>query len=166
MAENAPAYTRLATARSGLAGIGSLWLGPDHLLLVSNSFGVERYRRWFFKDIQALVACRTARRLVWNLVVGFCGLLIAAGAATCAIESRTSTSDKEVLLVFAVIFAGLAAVCFGFTLANSLLGPGCAVFVQTPFGFDKLSLPGRLRAFERIAARIAPLIEAAQRQPQ
>jgi hypothetical protein len=42
MAETTPTYTRLASARFGLAGIGSLWLGPDHLLLVTTAFGVER----------------------------------------------------------------------------------------------------------------------------
>jgi hypothetical protein len=165
MTDSKPVYTRLATSRLGLAGIGSLWLGPDHLLLVSNTFGVERYRRWFFKDIQAFIARRSARRLAWNLVVGGCGLLIAFGAAASIIGATSAdrSLDKDALLVFSIILGGFAAMCLGFVLANTLLGPGCVVHVQTPFGVDKLTVPGRLSAFTRIADRLAPLIEAAQR---
>lgn len=163
-----PTYIRLATSRLGLAGIGSLWLGPDHLLLVSTVLGVERYRRYFFKDIQALIARRSARRLLLNLIVGGCGILIAIGAAASIIgsSSAVSSSEQQILAVFAFILCGLSATCLGFVIANTLLGPGCVVHVQTPFGVEKLTLPSRLRAFEKIAARIAPLIEAAQRQPE
>lgn len=162
--ENLPAYTRLASGRFGLSGLGTLWLGPDHLMFVSNSFGVERYRRWFFKDIQAFVVRRNSRRLVWNLVVGGCGLLIAAGTAACIIGAldADSSSDRSVLTAFAIILGGLTAMCLGFTLANTLLGAGCTTFVQTPLGVEKISLPGRINAFEKIAAKITPLIEAAQ----
>lgn len=168
MPDPTPAYTRLASGRLGLAGTGSLWLGPDHLLLVSNTFGIERYRRWFFKDIQAFIARRTARRLIWNLVVGGCGLLIALASAACVIgATRASGSmDKDMLTVFAILFAAFAAMCFGFALANTLLGPGCVTHVQTPLGVEKLSLPGRLATFTKIADRLAPLIEAAQRKPE
>lgn len=167
MADNLPAYTRLTTGRFGLAGTGTLWLGPDHLLLVSNAFGVERYRRWFFKDIQALIARRNARRLVWNLVVGGSGLLIAAGAAACVIGAvgADDSADKAVLTTVGIVLGLLAAFCFGLTLANTLLGPGCTTHVQTPLGVERLSLPGRLHTFTRIAASVVPLIEAAQTAP-
>lgn len=167
MTDSTPTYTRLAASRFGLVGLGSLWLGPDHLLHVTNAFGVERYRRWFFKDIQALVARRTARRLVLNLVVGGCGALIALGAIAAAVgfANATVTSDKNPLLVLTILLAACAAACLGFALANTLLGPGCVIHIQTPLGVDRLSVPGRLAAFEKIAARLAPLIETAQRTP-
>jgi len=162
--ENLPTYTRLATGRFGLAGFGSLWLGPDHVLLVNNAFGVERYRRWFFKDIQAFVARRNSRRLLLNLIVGGCGLLIAAGTAACIIGAfdADSSADQGVLVALAIILGGVTAICLGFTLANTLLGPGCTTHVQTPLGVEKLSLPGRLNAFVKIAATLTPLIETAQ----
>lgn len=163
-----PTYIRLATSRLGLAGTGSLWLGPDHLLFVSNAFGVERYRRFFFKDIQAIVARRSARRLILNLIVGGCGLVIALGAAASIIGSTSADSgtEQQVLGSLAFTLSVLAAACLGYVIANTLLGPGCVVHVQTPFGVEKLTMPSRLRAFDKISARLAPLIEAAQRPPE
>ena len=168
MPDTTPAYTRLATARFGLAGMGSLWLGPDHLLQVSNSFGVEHYRRWFFKDIQTLVARRTARRLIWNLIVGGGGVFVAAAAATSFAKALTFSNYNDAMPFF--VIAGIGAVValafFGVTVANTLLGPGCVTHVQTPLGVDKLNLPSRLKKFNEISARLAPLIEAAQRKPE
>ncbi len=168
MAEPTPAYTRLASNRLGLAGIGSLWLGPDHLLLVSNTFGVERYRRWFFKDLQALIARRTARRLVWNLVVGGASVFVALASAASFAKALTFSDHNDAMPFFVVSGIGAfgALVFFAIALANTALGPGCVVHVQTPFGVEKLTLPGRLNAFAKIADRLTPLIEAAQRQSE
>ncbi len=158
-----PTYQKLAAARFGLAGLGSLWLGPDHLLQVRSSFGVERYRRWFFKDIQSFVTRRTATRLVWNLVVGLAGLAIGAGAVACMVGTSSSTGvDAQALMIIGGILGFIALACFALVLVNTLLGPSCTIHVQTPLGTEKLTVPTRLNAFLKISARVAPLIEAAQ----
>jgi hypothetical protein len=158
-----PTYQRIASARFGLSGLGSLWLGPDHLLQVRTSFGVERYRRWFFKDVQAFVARRTATRLLWNLIVGGCGLAIGAGAVACMVGTSSSTGiDSEALMIIAGILGFISLACFGIVIANTLLGPSCIIHVQTPLGIEKLTVPTRLNAFLKISARVAPLIEDAQ----
>src|ERR1700690_2887131 len=40
---------------SGLIMRKRLWLGPDHILLVSSKVLSEEYRRFYFADIEALV---------------------------------------------------------------------------------------------------------------
>ncbi|MEQ1859311.1 MAG: hypothetical protein ABMA13_05200 [Chthoniobacteraceae bacterium] len=163
MAEPTSNFQRLTRNRFGLAGTGALWLGPDHLLLVSNSGGVERYRRWFFKDIQLLVARRTARRLILNLIGGSFGALLALGALASFASAKTDPADSPVFYV-GIVLASFAGVCLGLCIANSIFGPGCIVHVLTPMGAEPLAAPRRLNVFNRIAARIGPLIEAAQRK--
>ena len=49
-----------------------LYLGSDHLLAVEGNYR-ESYRRFFFRDIEAIVYRNTRRGLILNL---FCGLVI------------------------------------------------------------------------------------------
>jgi hypothetical protein len=90
-------YERLSRPHFGLNGTASLWLGSDHLIQVSNTFGWERYRRWFFRDIQAVIARRNSSRFIWNVVVGVGGFFIGLGAAVLIITSATS-GDRIPLL--------------------------------------------------------------------
>src|ERR1051326_4778766 len=68
-------YQRLtyARARSGFVASAlsrsSLWLGPDHLLLVERRGYTEFYKRFFFRDIQAITIRQTNRHKVWTLVL-------------------------------------------------------------------------------------------------
>lgn len=54
-------YRKLPGRRRGLVFGSSLWLAPDHLLLVRSSRFSEDYRRFYLRDIQAVVMTRTAR---------------------------------------------------------------------------------------------------------
>lgn len=167
MAKRASNYECLVKGRFGLGGAGSLWLAPDHLLLVANTSAVETYRRWYFKDIQALIARHSASRLVWNICMGLVLLVVAAVAAICFDKAGSDTgADRQVLIGFGIFFSILATGCLIVLLVNTAMGPSCVVHIQTPFAVDKLALPGRMRSFQKIAARLQPLIEASQAQPQ
>src|SRR5688500_10943387 len=47
----------------------SLWLGSDDLLLLTRMMGTEEYRRFSYRDIQAIITRRTPARMVWNLIL-------------------------------------------------------------------------------------------------
>src|SRR5215469_16684926 len=78
-------YRRLTRARnrSLIAMVStsrtSLWLGKDHLLPIDTSGYTESYKRFHFRDIQALVLCRTDawlyRALALAALASFFGLL-------------------------------------------------------------------------------------------
>jgi hypothetical protein len=54
-------YSRLPGRRRGLFVGGSLWLGGDHFLSVKNLRFTEDYKRFYFRDVQAIVISRASR---------------------------------------------------------------------------------------------------------
>src|SRR4051812_21624606 len=103
MAEQRKEYQRVSRPYLGLNGTASLWVGSDHLIQVTNRFGWERYRRWFYQDIQALVARRTATRLIWNVVVGLSGIFIAMAAGLLAANWSSAPGDRTGTMTLAVL---------------------------------------------------------------
>jgi hypothetical protein len=73
-------YRRLPGRRHGLVSGSSLWMGSDHILLVKSAWFREEYKRFYLRDIQAIVVAPCARfqismpmlvfALVW-LISGF-----------------------------------------------------------------------------------------------
>jgi hypothetical protein len=54
-------YRKLPGRRRGFLFGSSVWLGPDHLLLVKSSRFREEYRRFYFRDIEAIVSAGAPR---------------------------------------------------------------------------------------------------------
>ena len=57
-------YKRLPGRYRSSTGQRSLWLGADHLLAVDQVYFEEKYRRFYFSDVQALVVQSTN---LWHL---------------------------------------------------------------------------------------------------
>jgi hypothetical protein len=156
-------YRRLGASVYAVGSVFSLWLGGDHVLQVTASFGIENYRRWYLREIQAVIVRDTGRRTIWNLVWGiFAGVALAAGTGFLGLASTSNGGEQVALYVFAGIAGAFAAACSVMLLWNSLLGPTCAVYVQTPSGLPPLAAPARRRAAEAFLADLRPAIEAAQ----
>ena len=66
MASEEIKYKRLPGTKRGIFHGASLWMGDDHLLAVSGWRFTEDYKRYYYRDIQALVVTRD-RRLVVTL---------------------------------------------------------------------------------------------------
>ena len=74
-------YKKLTRLKAtGLFSCASLWLGPDHLLLVESRRIAEDYKRFYFNDIQTFVLRRTPFSRILNTLFGtlaaLCGVLI------------------------------------------------------------------------------------------
>ena len=54
-------YRKVPGRRRGLISSASLWTGGDHLLTVRSDRFQERYKRFYFRDIQAIVITRVPR---------------------------------------------------------------------------------------------------------
>lgn len=126
-----------------------LWLAADHLLSVASSAVGERYRRFYFADIHALVWRPTAalgvRAAMWLLIAGASG---AGGVVTGA-------------PVRAVLFA-VAGFCILALAGDLILGRTCACFVKTAVQFERLPSLRRERHIRKVLDRLRPLIEQAQ----
>jgi hypothetical protein len=128
----------------------TLWLGPDHLLRVENSGYAERYKRFLYRDIQAIIIrAHPVADQWWN--VGFIVMALLA-------------------LLGGVTVGGYGWYGFGPMAASMLLclvinlwrGPSCTCHVRTAVQTEALSSLNRLRVARRALDRLRPLILAAQ----
>jgi len=145
-------YKSLPGRGSSVIARTRLWEGPDHLLFVTSWPSGEGYRRFFFRDIQAIIIRRTARRLWINIILLVLALISAGPILVFSDRDRGS-------LIAAGIVGGF---WFLFVLLNSLFGPTCETHMQTAIQTERISSLGRLRTAQRVLARIQPHILAAQ----
>lgn len=131
-----------------------LYQAPDHLLLVASTGFTETYRRFYFRDIQAVVVRKTILGAIQNGVIGFlagiCALGMAAGAATGF--TLGWMLGWGIPLLF---FLGL----LGWNIAR---GPTCVCDVRTAVQVRRVGSVGRVRTARRLLERLRPLIDAAQ----
>ena len=151
MATAPKSYTRLTRNASGIGSYASLWLGDDHLMIVTSTGYSESYARLQFRDIKGFFVTASARRYIWGAVWG----VVTAIFGTVVIVQLVNGNTP----VFSAIFLGLAAIMVAW---NHVLGPGCQLFVVT--GVQTVQLPSvvRLKKARRLLGRVQPLIEAAQ----
>ncbi|MCC6487067.1 MAG: hypothetical protein IT364_06165 [Candidatus Hydrogenedentes bacterium] len=132
-----------------------LWLGPDHLLVINTLYFKERYKRFYFTDIQALTITRTTAGMILNVVFAILASLFGIWGAAAYF---TLGWDPV-----AAIFLGIIAVCILLGLAlNSLFGPTCRCFMYTPVHCEELFCLGRLWTARRVARDLRAIAEAAQ----
>jgi hypothetical protein len=160
MARAANPYTKLA--RRGLRRVAfgltatrcQLWLGADHLLAVDSTIATEEYRRFYFRDIEAIVIRCTADRKVWNWIMGVLAVMTVApffiGWRSNGITGLLVTSIC--LTIFWSVFIAI----------NSLRGATCQTHIRTAAQTEQLPSLGRLPVARKALARLQPLILAAQ----
>jgi len=156
-------YRRLTWARRRQSGFvvftyirSSLWLGQDHLLGIDSNGFTETYKRFYFRDIQAVTLRLTRRRLIWNWVLGVLIILFVAGWGFAAAVSLSTRWEE--LVPWVVITLVLAIPL----LMNRLLGPTCVCQLRTAVQTEELPSLCRLRQTRKILNRLRPLIAAAQ----
>jgi hypothetical protein len=134
----------------------SLWLGNDHLLLVESNGFTESYKRFYFRDIQAITVQETTRRKVWNAV-------LAVPLAICLIgllASGVPTANVAAMVTWS-IFVVILAVPF---TVNNIRGTACACQLRTAVQTEDLGSLSRVRQAQKVLNKIRPLIAGAQGQ--
>ena len=128
----------------------SLWLGQDHLLFVESNGYTETYKRFYFRDIQALMVERTQTFKIVNIVLTIpVGICLALGLAT------QSTGLK----IFLFCVAGFLALILSINLWR---GQTCRSFLRTAVQIEQLPPLSRVRRAQKVFNRIRPLIAGAQ----
>lgn len=159
MLKKDPNYKQLKLGGAGLLGVSTFWLAADHLLVVEVSGYVEKYRRFYFRDIQALIVQQTSLRLWWSLGLGACiAVLLGILMLVTLGSGSTDTVTVSVFVVFML--------CFGVPLlVNILRGPTCTVLVRTAVQTQKIPNLTRRKKAERLVEILKPVITAAQEAP-
>jgi len=128
----------------------SLWLGKDHLLCVDSTGYNEKYKRFYFRDIQAILLRKTEHRAIWALAFGALGTLCAMFAFI--------VNDQVWPYILGTL-AGLSALGLLLQLAS---GPTCSCQLRTAVQTEELGALNRVPRAQRILRRLRPLIAAAQ----
>lgn len=143
-------YKRLPGSGGNLFQRYRLWLGADHLLLVGASVVGERYKRFYFTDIQAIETRRTGGYLWYSilffLVTAFWGWV-------------GTTADEEAARY---IFWGIGGIFLILLLVHLALGPTCRCHIKTAVQFEHVPALSRVRSLYKLLEKVRPLIEAAQ----
>ncbi len=144
-------YRRLTRARARFTGRTSLWLGKDHLLCIDSNGYTESYKRFYFRDIQAIMVRKTDRWKYYSLVLGVLTGLF-------ALFALLGRSEVVALAVLGTI-AGLFALALVLTLAG---GTTCVCHLRTAVHTEELHSLDRFRKARRTLERLRPVISAAQ----
>ena len=149
-------YQRLT--HSGFIAVhsrGSLWLGPDHLLSVESNGYRESYKRFYFRDIQAIVIQHAKRRVIWNAILP----TPLAGGLLGLLALLTAGERNEAAIILCFIFLGIVLLLL---VINNVLGTGCACYLRTAVQIEQLPGLYRVPKARKVLAKIRPLIIAAQ----
>ena len=119
-------------------------MARDHLLLVSRTGYTETYKRFYFRDIQAVIIRKTATAFVGNIVLS----ILALGFILLAV----TVSDAAFKIVWALI-GGLFAFLF---LLSLWRGSSCVTHIKTAVQTEQLAAWNRMRAARKGMAHDPP----------
>ena len=133
----------------------SLWLGRDHLLHVINRGYTEEYKRFDYRDIQALIVRATHAGTIISIILG-----VIAGINIFALAlGRFVWSWDQVALIPLAISSAFWVLCFVLELAA---GPTCACHLRTAVQFEHLPSLFRLRKAHKAIDLLRGRIENVQ----
>lgn len=147
-------YRKVAKARMAF-GQASLWLGSDHLLSVTRRGYTEEYKRFYYKDIQAVYFRRTILADVVNLVFGLISAMWIALIVYGWLVGHWAGSILAMLMTFGSIFL----IVF---LNNLVRGATCVCYLRTAVQTERLFALQRMRLALKAVRQIRPRVEAIQ----
>jgi hypothetical protein len=131
------------------APISTIWLAEDHLLLRESIYGLsESYKRFYFRDVQAIVIRRSPRWIAWIIV----------WTILCLLFFFLSINSGWRIWVWPFF----SAQCFILTMVQLARGPTCVTHLVTAVQRELLGSLNTLRKARRALKTLVPLIEEKQ----
>lgn len=147
-------YRKLPGDFRGFFRRNTLWLGPDHLLLVDSTRFSETYKRFYLADIQSIVIRKTPRfKLPYYWVL----LIIAVLIALLEAASRFSHGLGWPAIAAISGMLGVAGCLYVVSMFQS-----CTCHLATRVNRVELSSLFRLRSAREFVRLLAPRIDAVQ----
>jgi hypothetical protein len=126
-----------------------LYQGADHLLQIASTGYSESYRRFYFRDIQAITIQKSNLGKILNGIFGF--LIAVFGLPAFDMSLGPAIGMWSIAGFFALLL-----------ISNIILGPTCVCYVRTAVQTERLNAVTRIGTACRLLRRIRPLIEAVQ----
>ncbi|NCC51577.1 MAG: hypothetical protein EOM20_10210 [Spartobacteria bacterium] len=157
MGKRAKLYTRLPGVGQATFGVvtaskSSLYLGPDHLLLLFNRGYAEEYKRFYYKDIQALIMQKTPAWKIQNAVLA----VMTAFFGVMALVTRQSDTTWQ------YITGAMGVTFLIITVCNLFRGVTCRCYLQTAVQTERLFSLHHVRTAQKVFRKLRPVIEAEQ----
>jgi hypothetical protein len=143
-------YVRLPGGYRGFFRKASLWEGADHILSVKGTRFNEEYRRFYYRDIQAIIVEKRARAGSWGWWIVLAILFVIALISS-------SEKDPPYAWVGLLALSLLLAVRLYLALRRS-----CRWSIQTAVSNEKLPSLFRRKATDAAIARLRERIAAEQ----
>ncbi len=150
MADTKQIYRKLPGRRRGFIFSSSLWTGADHLFLVKSARVQEQYKRFYFRDIQAIVVTRVPRFVISTPMLAV-ALALLIGVLIARFRLPALTDWLWLLL------AALAAVWIYISAAQS-----CTCRLYTAVSREDLSSLYRTWTARKALAELEPKIAQVQ----
>jgi len=144
-------YRRLPGRGTSIAHYVRLYQGPDHLLQVSSTGYSELYKRFYFRDIQAITIRKTHWANLWTIL--FAVLIL----GFFLVGFDLTGAGRIVLWSIAGFFLACIVLHLG-------LGPACVCHIRTAVQLERLPTLRRVKAARKAINRIKPFIAEAQGQ--
>lgn len=143
-------YEKLRGWRGSIGSRFSLWLGPDHVLLVEANMVTERYQRVWLRDLQGFLV-RPSKEARWAVGTG-AGLVLLFGALALA-------SDEQAAVFWTLLGLSTPVLLFGLISARTH-----HFYAVTAVQRTEWPNVARRRHVRKVLARLEPLVREAQRE--
>jgi hypothetical protein len=153
-----PKLKKLPGFAFNVLGVNRAWLAGDHLLVSSSAAAFETYRRYYFREIKALVVRPTATGIVWNILLG----LLLAGLGSAAVAMWMYARARGNFPIGTTIFGGIGLVVAAILILQIIRGQTCRVYVQTRAGIEQLAAPVRVPAAYKLHEALRTHVGLAQ----
>jgi len=155
-------YRKLPGRRRGFIRVSSVWAGPDHLLLVRGSRFREEYKRFYYRDVQAIVIARAPRFHISTRAVAIALACWVAATVVERLAIRFHFSDVVYNTVLAAEVGGCVLIVLTLVWAYVSGRESCRCRIYTAVSGDELPSIYRLWTARKFLAQVEPLIAQTQ----
>jgi len=131
-----------------------LWMGQDHLLQISKIYYSEKYKRFYFRDIQGISLEKTKKGFWTNIALSICTLVLLGIGFFIYVKWNE--------MIPAWIISGLAAPFIFLIIINSLLGPTCRCKLKTAVHLEEIPSLNRLWSAHKTLNQIVSKVQENQ----
>ncbi|MBN4074096.1 hypothetical protein JYT61_00895 [bacterium AH-315-E10] len=134
-----------------------LYMADDHILSLELSGYAERYKRYYFSDIEAIMIQPNYYRMIHNIIYGIIFALIGL-----VLLIAHSDSDSDAFVGLFIFFSPFLFILIVLIILNTFRGMGCKTSILTRTSSEQLKALDRVKKAQKIIPQISEHIVAVQ----